>query len=133
MTQPAHPTYLPNLYDLFSKRVHVQYALSGIDGKPRLHYRDKSQEKTFTGDEIRGEDTSIGRLVTVTLEVVPDLHTISFSFFLPTINLEREAHVVTEGLYTTARTSIGGPRLVKGQLETWRAITLSGMARVVEF
>src|SRR4051812_17937217 len=26
MIQPAHPTYLPNQFDLFSKRVHVQYS-----------------------------------------------------------------------------------------------------------
>ncbi len=128
-----HPTYLPNLFDLFSKRVHVQYALSGIDGRPRLTYRDKGKEKGFTGDDITAEDTAMGRLVTVTLEVVPDLHSMTFSFLLPTLNIERESHVVTEGIYTTSRTSIGGPSLVKGQLQSWRAITLSGIARVVQF
>jgi hypothetical protein len=133
MTNPAHPTYLPNLFDLFSKRVHVQYTTTSIDGKARLSYRDKGRDKSFTGDQIRTEDTSIGRLVSVTLEAVPDLEVVTFSFFLPTLNIEREAHVVTEGLYTTARTSIGGPALVKGQIETWRSITLAGMARAVLF
>jgi hypothetical protein len=127
-----HPTYLPNQFDLFSKHVHVQYSTTSIDGKARLHYKDRSIDKSFVGDDIRTEDTSIGRLVSVTLSVVPDLKSVTFSFFLPTLNVEREAHVITEGLYTTQRTSIGGPALVKGQLETWRAITLSGIARSVE-
>lgn len=127
------PTYLPNQFDLFRKDVHVQYAASGIDGKPHLQYRDRKREKSFAGDAIRVEETSIGRLVSVDLEIVPDLHTITFSFLVPMINIEREAHVVTEALYTTSRTSIGGPALVKGQLQTWRGITLSGMARTVQF
>jgi hypothetical protein len=130
--QPGHPTYLPNQFDLFSKRVHVQYATTSIDGKPRLTYRDRGVDRTFVGDEIRTEDTSVGRLVSVTLSVVPDLHTVTFSFFLPTLNIDREAHVVTEGLYTTQRTSIGGPQLVRGQLESWRSVTLSGIARSVQ-
>jgi hypothetical protein len=133
MDQPAHPTYLPNLYDLFHKTVHVQYAASGIDGKAHLTYRDLRREKHFSGDEIRVEETAAGRLVTVMLEATPDRDTLSFSFFLPTLNIEREAHVVSVAMYTTSRTSIGGPRLVRGQLESWRTITLSGMARAVTF
>ena len=122
-TQPSHPTYQPNQYDLFSKRVHVTYATTGIDGKPRLTYLDKGSARSFAGDQIRLEETSIGRLVSVTLEVVPDLHTISFSFLLPMLNIEREAHVVTEGVYTTARSSIGGPALVKGEFYQFRAVS----------
>lgn len=126
-------TSQPNLYDLYRKGVHVQYATTGIDGKARLSYRDTKRARSFVGDEITVEDTAAGRLVTVILEAVPDLHTISFSFFLPMINLEREAHVETTAIYATGRTSIGGPALVRGQIGTWSAVTLSGMARAVEF
>lgn len=133
MTMPGQPTYQPNLFDLFYRRVHVQYTTTSIDGKARLHYRDRSVDKSFSGEQIRTEETSLGRLVSVALEVVPDLHTVTFSFFLPTLHVEREAHIVTQGLYTTARTSIAGPALVQGQVESWRAITLSGMARAVMF
>src|SRR5690349_13266271 len=97
-------TYQPNQYDLFDHAVHVSYSTSGIDGKAHLAYRDATHDKSFSGDQIRTEDTSLGRVVSVTLEVVPDLHSITFGFFLPTLNVDREAHVVTEGIYTTART-----------------------------
>lgn len=129
---PAQPTQQPNQFDLFRRDVHVQYTLSAFDGKPRLSYRDRKRELSFVGDDIRVEDTSIGRLVSVTLVVVPDAQTLTFSFFVPSVAIDREAHVVTEALYTTQRTSIGGPALVKGQLATWRGITLSGIARFVQ-
>ncbi|MFT3769201.1 MAG: hypothetical protein QM820_27495 [Minicystis sp.] len=131
-TTAEHPTYLPNLFDLFRKDVHVQYTVSGIDGQPRLQYRDRKRELSFSGDQIRVEETSIGRLVSVVLVAVPDKQTLTFSFFVPTLNVDREAHIVTEALYTTTRTSIGGPALVRGQVESWRGITLSGIARAVQ-
>lgn len=129
----THPKTQPNLFDLHYRGVHVQYSASGIDGKPRLTYRDTKRERTFAGDEIVVADTAAGRMVTVVLEAVPDLQTLSFSFFVPTISIEREEHVESVGLYTTSRTSIGGPALVKGQVDTWRSITLAGMARAVQF
>lgn len=131
ITTPLSPASSPNQFDLFRKDVHVQYATTGIDGRARLSYRDRKREMSFTGEAIRVEETSIGRLISVDIEAVPDLHTITFSFFVPTIKVEREAHVVTEALYTTSRTSIAGPALVKGQVQTWRGITLSGIARAV--
>ncbi|APR87081.1 hypothetical protein A7982_12430 [Minicystis rosea] len=125
--------YQPNQFDLFRKDVHVQYATTGIDGLPSLDYRDRKMHKSFRGEAISVEETSIGRLVSVTIGYVPDMQTVTFSFFLPTLNVERETHVVTEAIYTTQRTSIAGPSLVKGQIESWRSITLSGMARQVQF
>lgn len=132
MNQPSHPTYIPNQFDLFSKHVHVTYSTTSISGKPLLTYTFRTKAQSFSGDQIRAEDTAIGRLITVVTETVPDLHTVSFSFLLPTLNIEREAHIVTEGIYTTTRSSIGGPALVKGQVESWRVISLSGIARAVQ-
>ncbi len=133
MPETTRPTYQPNLYDLFRRDVHIQYSASSIDGRPRLHYRDRKLDKSFSGDEIRIEETALGRVVSVILQAVPDLHVVTFGFFLPTLNVEHETHVVTEAIYSTQRTSIGGPSLVKGQLESWRSITLAGIARAVEF
>lgn len=132
-THPTHPTRRPNLYELHRKSLHLTYMSTSKDGRARLHYADKKGEKSFTGDEIQVTDSAIGRLLTVTLEAVPDLHVITLSILLPELHIEREAHIETAAIYTTSRTSIGGPALVKGQVQTYRAISLSGSARAVEF
>jgi hypothetical protein len=88
----------------------------------------------FRGDEIRLAETEIGRTVTVTLEAVPDLHVETLTLLLPPTNLQNgESRLRTEAITTTHRTSIGGPRLVRGQVLSYATATLSGMARSVVF
>jgi hypothetical protein len=125
-------TYDPNLYDLHHGDLHVLYSTTAIDGKPHLRYADAGSEKSFTGEQIQTEELSLGHLVSVVIETVPDLRVVTFSFFVPKLNVTGEAQVTSVGIYTTARTSIGGPALVKGQLATWRTISLSGTARFVK-
>jgi hypothetical protein len=75
-------------------------------------------------------------LITVTLEVVPDLHTLSLTLLVPQINLGdagAASAFSTLAIMTTHLTSIGGPDLVRGPLQTYEEVTLSGMARLVEF
>lgn len=133
MDPTAHSNRRPNLYELHRKSLHVTYSTTSLDGRARLHYVDGRVDKSYVGEEIQVADIGIGRLITVMLEVVPDLRAVTFSMLLPDVHVEREAHIETEGLYTTARTSIGGPALVKGQIQTYRAVALSGTARAVEF
>ena len=124
----------PNLFDLKGHDVHVNYSTSSIAGVPLFNYESKGEKKSFRGDEIRVQETEVGRLVTVTLEVVPDLRSVTFSVLVPTVHLEgREGEVHTVGLRTTTRTSIGGPRLVKGQVNTFEGVNLKGTAQAVDF
>ena len=85
---------------------------------------------------MRTSATEIGTLVTVDVAFVPDLETVTFSLFVPAVNLRNgaaEAPVEIIGLLTSARTSIGGPGLVQGQLKTYQTIPLAGTAKVVDF
>jgi hypothetical protein len=74
-------------------------------------------------------------LITVTLEVIPDLHTLTLTLLVPQINLDEgnESSFSTQAILTTHRTSIGGPNLVKGPLQTYEVVALEGTARLVAF
>lgn len=123
----------PNRYDLrgASAGVQITYTLSNVIGKSRLVYRGKPREKTFTGSDIRIAESELGTLVTVTLDQVPDLRTVTLTILLPTINLGGTSAVPfkTTAVRTTIRTSIAGPRLLKGPIQSYENIALEGTAR----
>ncbi len=127
-------TQEPNHFELKGTGIEVTYSTSSFSGQPQLTYKDKKRILTFQGEEIRQLDSEIGLQVTVTLEQVPDLRTETLTLILPAINLEvTEIPFQTNAIITTHRTSIGGPDLVKGVLQTYRIKTLKGTARMVIF
>ena len=125
----------PNLFTLTGKHTQITFAASSITGQPQLHYQDPERNLTRTGEEIRSLDTEIGNLITVDLEDIPDLRSVTLTMLLPDINLGewREISFATQAILTTQHTSIGGPQLVKGALQTYRVLPLRGTAKLVEF
>lgn len=123
-----------NLFDLRGGGVTVNYAASSLDGRPRLTYRSMGQTRSFVGDEITAAETAIGTLVTVQLAATPDLSTTTFTVVIPQVNIESgSVNVRTQGITTVERTSIGGPALVRGQVQSNRVVTLTGSAQAVDF
>src|SRR5262245_2653750 len=104
-----------NLFRLTSDypQLQVSYTASDIGGQEQVEYADPDGSQSFRGpSEVSSLDTGIGKLVTVTLEAVPDLHTITFSLLLPSVRVEgigEEAAVMAVGLRTTTSTTIAGP------------------------
>jgi hypothetical protein len=125
----------PNLYELACADLLVTYSTSSIDGSPRFSYQDADTNLSASGEEITARPTDLGTEVTVMLETVPDDHTTTLTLLVPGVNLgdETESSVDTVLVETTNRTSIGGPRLVEGQLQTYRTTALHGTARLVSF
>ncbi len=126
----------PNIFDLkdAANHVHITYSTSGVDGRAHLGYTDPKLQRSFTGKEIRVLPSEIGALVSVTLDQAPDLHTITLTLLVPAINLQMtRAGISTKAILTTQHTSIGGPALVKGALQTYKVLTLQGTASVVLF
>lgn len=131
----------PNHYTLTGEGAQLSYTTTGIDGHLRFNYEIGEYSGTARGDEIRAETTEIGTLLTVTLAAVPDRHTITLTVLLPAIHLGGPAVDVTDGpgdgafqtqaIVTTHHTSIGGPRLVHGAVETYQFVALDGRANVV--
>ena len=131
MTAQSHE---PNLFDLSGGDIRVHYSTSSIAGQPLLTYQDEQRQLSFSGDEIRRAETEIGAQVSVTLEAVPDLHTLSFTLLLPAVRLrEGGAQVEAVGILTTHRSSIGGPQLLEGALQSYSPVTLCGEAQAVLF
>ena len=127
----------PNLFELTGEytQIRITYSTTSITGQPQFHYQDQQRDLTFTGGDIRSLDSEIGMLITVTLEVIPDLHTLTLTLLIPQINLDEgnESSFSTQAILTTHLTSIGGPNLVKGPLQTYEVVALEGTARLVEF
>ncbi len=123
-----------NVFQLTGVGINVTYSATGLDGKPTLSYRDKKLNVTFRGDEVSRLETHVGLQVTVVLEEIPDLHTVTFTLLLPRVNVdESEMAFKTYGIITTHRTSVGGPGLVKGPLQIYNTRPLRGIAQRVLF
>jgi len=124
----------PNLFELRSGNIKITYSASSISGPSLFTYKHRRQTLTFQGEEIRQSDSEIGRQITVTIEQIPDLRTVTFTLLLPDINLEgTQAAFPTLGITTITRTSIGGPDLVKGPIQTYLPRIFWGTARRVVF
>jgi hypothetical protein len=126
----------PNLYELQSDKFRVTYSTSSISGQPQFELRQGRKTLHFSGTEIQTGKTLIGTLVTVTIEETPDLKRVLFSLLLPDVNLQpsgKKVNIKTIGIVTTIKTSIGGPKLTTGALQTYKTVTLAGTAKVVQF
>jgi hypothetical protein len=124
----------PNRYELTGSNTEIIYSTTSFSGHPQLTYRDQKDQRSFSGAEIRSLNTEIGQQVTVTIEQIPDLHSITLTILIPTINLDRaESRFRTRAIFTTRRSSIAGPRLVKGVVQSYRVLALRGIARSVDF
>ena len=121
-----------NLFELSSKTIHVTYSTTSILGGPILSYRDDLRSLSFRGDDLQIEQTALGEIVTVTLEVVPDLRTVSFSLIVPTVTVMPQsngARVKVLGVTTTAPTTIAGPP--PGPELLYSAVYLRGTAQFI--
>jgi hypothetical protein len=125
----------PNRYALKGGyQAQLTYETTSFTGEPQLQYSDEKYDVTRRGDEIRSQELEIGTLVTIELEAVPDARVVELGVLVPAVNLDDgSAEVETVAVVTTERTSIGGPGLVSGQLQTYEVQALSGTAELVEF
>ena len=127
---------VPNLYEIHRGAISITYSASGIDGRPRLHFEDGNRQLDFTGDEVETYESEIGRLITVELAFIPDGETRVLSVLLPQVNLEEstsETRFKALVVFTKVRSTIGGPSMVRGPLQTYNAKAFRGTARAVAF
>ncbi len=115
----------------------TQYHLTGEDVK--IVFRDEPPDtpsleyngQIFRGPALLHDQTALGRVVSIELESIPDLHTVFLSVAVPEANRppdRRAVDVSTFATITTTRTSIGGPGLVSGQIRTYQVVPLKGDA-----
>ena len=127
----------PNLFTFTGRRdgIQIVFSESGITGQAQFTYHDETRDVSATGSQITVEPGPLGRLVTVTVESVPDLHTITATLVLPDLGgLSRPITPFrTFVVLTTNRTSIGGPTLVTGPIQLYTVVKGDGTAQEVQF
>ncbi len=115
----------------------TEYRLTGEDVQIVFHEGTADTASLVYNDQIyRGralfhDQTALGRVISIHLESIPDLHTVFLSLAVPEANRPsdmRSIPVSTFATITTTRTSIGGPALVSGQIRTYNVVPLKGDA-----
>ncbi len=129
----------PNLFELQGVDTQITYSTSSFAGPPQLSYRGpglstgQQLERSFSGDEIRVREHETGRLVTVTLEAIPDADTLTLTLLVPAFRLDgNDNPCSTVAILTTHRGSIA-PQTLTGQLQNFQTRELTGTARWVVF
>lgn len=119
-------------FELDGDGVRITYATSSFAGPPQFAYADKAGARRFFGDEIESVPTALGTEVTVVLESVADLRTITLTLLLPPIEVPIGGVVEfdTLAVRSTHATTIGGPPL--GASQTYVALRLHGTARAAD-
>jgi hypothetical protein len=131
------PRIAPNLFTFTGRSDDIQIVFSetSLTGQAQFTYHDDTRDVAVQGAAIAVERGPLGRLVTVTLESVPDLHTITVTLVLP--DLGGVSRPITSfrtfAVLTTNRTTIGGPSLVAGPIQLYRVVRGDGTAQHVQF
>ncbi len=121
-----------NLFELNGNLIHVTFSSTSILGGPILSYRDDQRSLSFKGDEIRIQNTELGDLITVTLETIPDLKTVTFSILLPVVTVMPQSsgiRIKVPGVTTTNPTTIAGPP--PGPQQLYSLVNLRGTAQFI--
>ncbi|MDQ2731100.1 MAG: hypothetical protein M3Y56_05530 [Armatimonadota bacterium] len=123
-----------NLYELSGEGIRMTYSTSSIAGLPQFVVQRNGKDSLLTGGNIKSERSALGQLVTVIIESVPDLHTVTLTLALPEINADgTDVQLQTFAVLTTEKTSIAGPSSVTGALMTYEVVLLQGTGKHVSF
>jgi hypothetical protein len=136
MTQDATIALLDATQFDISGPIVISYSVSSIAGKPLFTYRDADRTLNFSGDEITRVPTTVGELVTVTLDIVVDAFVRTFTLVVPRVRGENGSSTEFEtfGFETVDRSSgFVGPAGASGVLQTYDLHELCGVAQVVQF
>lgn len=132
--QTAGPTHnaVPNVFELTCEDTKITYVPVGFGGAPRLEYDGPMGRHVFEGDEIQTLRGARGLEVSVTLDRISILRTITLTVFLPDLAFEdatSELTFETVGIHTTRRRAAVSDIAEGGS----KPLELSGLARNIEF
>lgn len=128
---PSH-TAVPRIFELTCEDTKITYVPVGCGGLPRLEYDGPMGEHVFEGDEIQTLRSARGLEVSVTLDRISILRTITLTVFLPDLAFEdakTELTFETVGIHATRRRATVSD-IGEGSS---KPLELSGLARNVEF
>jgi hypothetical protein len=133
----SNNTQQANLFELQGYDIQITYSTTSITGEPQFSYSDRTDNRSFTGDEITVEDTALGRMVSVQLKNnAADEGLESVTLLLPVIQpvIQREnsqsVDIQTLALFSRQAVFVAPGT---GQLQRYNSVYLSGTAQVVAF
>jgi hypothetical protein len=112
----------------------IGYSRTTFIGVPQLSYKDAELDLNFSGDDITGQDTFLGEIITVTLEnLVPgDGPLRTFTLLVPKIRLRMGDQVLFDTLgIETIDSSAGFSPQSSRALQTYRSHRLQGVATLI--
>jgi len=117
----------PEIYVLRGER--TEFAYRPATQRLEVRGEDGDRGRAFAARE---EELSIGTAATAVLEVIADGPTTMLTLLLPSVNFRgdfEQAPVTAVAITTVAQSSIGGPSLVDGPIESYQVEQLAGTAR----
>ena len=123
---------VPNVFELTYEDTKITYEPVGTGGVPRLHYEGPMGIHVFEADEIQTLRSARGLEVSVTLDRISILRTITLTIFLPDLEFEdasTELSFQTVGIHTTRRRATVSDTPEGGS----EPLELAGLARNIEF
>ncbi len=121
------------LFELTHDDTKIVYRPGALDGSAELHYVGPLGKYSFAGDEIQTYNSARGLEISVTLDRVSQLRTITLTVFLPDLELEEmtdEMSFRTVGMHSTRRRAMSS-RL--GAALTSEPLEFEGLARNIEY
>jgi hypothetical protein len=124
----------PNFYVLSGPGLHVSYSTTSFAGVPQFHYQDGFQSHSFSGPQIKTEETALGTLVTVVTRMTVDTGSTTFTLVVPPVTLpaSNTAPINTLGITTVHKFSVVKAFMV-GQDDLYTVTYLHGTAEHVVF
>ncbi len=104
---------------------------------PVLEYTGAEGSLTFQGTQVVQQQTALGTLLTVTLNIVPDLRTLAFSMLMPEVTTAGTGGVGSSQKFETVGIKAQHPTSLTGTLPpggnpTYVTMKLHGTAKSVE-
>jgi hypothetical protein len=125
-----------NLYECTGNGVKVSYTKTSLAGPPRISFTIGGQTFSGNGAGLTDEPTVMGHLLTIIKAAVPDLQTDFLTLLAPDVNLSgfgASTQFSTRVFATRSRTSIGGPQLVLGPIQTNTSVAVICKATAAVF
>lgn len=132
MAAAVQTTAGPNIFELVTDDTKITYTPNAFDGAPRLHYDGPMGEYNFEGEEIQTLNSARGLEISVTMDRISHLRTITLTVFLPDLELEdptAELSFHTVGIHATRRRAMTTD---VGEM-TSKPLELEGLARNIGF
>lgn len=119
------------VFELIHEDTKITYVPRGFGSEPQFSYAGPMGRYSFTGDEIQAFRSARGLEVSVTLDRVSHLRTITLTVFFPDLELAEasEQSFRTVGIHATHRRSLTGGL---GVALTSEPLEFDGLARLIE-